>query len=322
MHPSAPPSLPLPRAQALPAARELLRRLLRIRLFEERCLEEFSRGTLTGTTHTCIGQEANPVGVLACLGPEDIVVSNHRGHGHYLAHGGDMRALAAEMMGRRSGACKGVGGSQHLHAPNFYSNGVLGSTAPCAAGMALAEKAGQSGAIVVVFLGDGALGEGAVYETINMASLWSLPLLFVVENNGYAQTTPIALNTAGALGDRFRACGVETVEVATTDVERVFAAAAPLVLRVGEGRGPAALVIETYRFSAHSKGDDTRDPAEIERRRAHDPITVMRARVDVADAEAARVEAADEVERAFVDAAADPEPRQEDARALWWEAGA
>jgi TPP-dependent pyruvate/acetoin dehydrogenase alpha subunit len=282
--------------------------MLRIRLFEERALAEFSKGKLFGTTHTCIGQEADCAGVLGVLNPEDVVFSNHRGHGHYLARGGSMRALAAELMGRSTGVCGGLGGSQHLHFDNFYSNGIQGGIAPCAAGAALAEKQKRSGAIVVVFLGDGTFGEGAVYETANMAALWRLPLLFVVENNRYAQTTPIELNLAGDIAGRFHAFGIETAEFDTTDVTVIRDAAIRETEAVRSGSGPRALIIHTYRFSAHSKGDDFRDPEEIAHFRQRDPLLLIRARISEQEWEQLTQTAQQEVEEAYAMAESDPWP--------------
>jgi len=174
----------------------LYRSLVLIRRFEETILAEYRRGAFSGTTHTYIGQEANAVGVITNLQPDDIVVSNHRCHGHFLAYGGDPRALFGELMGRVSGVCGGRGGSQHLHWRNFYSNGILGSTLPLATGIALAEKMQGRQTVTTVFAGDGALGEGSVYEAFNFASLWGAPLLIVIENNHIAQTTPITLGLA------------------------------------------------------------------------------------------------------------------------------
>jgi acetoin:2,6-dichlorophenolindophenol oxidoreductase subunit alpha len=253
----------------------LYERLVLIRRVEETLLELFSEGKLVGTTHTYIGQEANAVGLIANLEPErDVVFSNHRCHGHYLAFTDDVEGLFAEVMGRATGPCGGKGGSQHLHRGNFYSNGVLGSTVPVATGVALAEQRKGSGALAVVFTGDGTLGEGVVYESFNIASLWALPILFVVENNHYAQSTPIELALAGDIGDRARAFGIETRELDTTDVLEVHGAAREVLARIRETGRPACLVVHTYRFSPHSKGDDFRDPAEIEERRARDPLTV------------------------------------------------
>jgi TPP-dependent pyruvate/acetoin dehydrogenase alpha subunit len=246
-----------------------------IRRVEETLLELFSAGKLVGTTHTCIGQEADAVGVVSALEPDrDVVFSNHRCHGHYLAFTGDVEGLLAEVMGRATGACGGKGGSQHLCRSNFYSNGVLGSTVPVATGIALAEQRKGTGAVAVVFMGDGTLGEGVVYESLNIASLWGLPILFVVENNFYAQSTPSRLGVAGGIPERASAFGIETAALATTDVEEIRAAAAAAVDRVRATGEPFFLVLDTYRFSPHSKGDDFRDEAEIEERRTVDPLAV------------------------------------------------
>jgi TPP-dependent pyruvate/acetoin dehydrogenase alpha subunit len=252
-----------------------------IRRFEETLLRLFSEGKLTGTTHTYIGQEADAVGVIGHLDPErDVVFSNHRCHGHYIAFTGDLFGLLSEVMGRATGTCGGKGGSQHLHRGNFYSNGVQGSIVPVSTGIALAEKEKGTGAVTTVFLGDGTMGQGAVYECLNRAALWSLPLLFVVEDNSYAQTTPKHLAVAGDIPARAAAFGIETDELDTTDVEEIAAAAARAVEHVRATGRPFFLVLHTYRFSPHSKGDDFRDPAEIEGRRALDPLLVAGARLD------------------------------------------
>ncbi len=198
---------------------ELYRQMLRIRRFEEKVLASFSSGIFYGTTHTYIGQEADAVGVLACLKEDDVVVSNHRCHGHYfLAYGGSMHALAAELMGRATGVTGGRGGSQHVQWKDFYANGILGGTIPLAVGIALAEKSLKTEKIVFTFMGDGTLGEGVVYESLNMASLWTLPVLFVLENNRYAQTTPVQFHLAGGIADRFGSFAIPTAEADTVDV--------------------------------------------------------------------------------------------------------
>src|SRR5512133_1460216 len=170
---------------------ELYRTMLLIRRFEERALAEFSAGRLFGTTHAYIGEEADAAAIFSAASPDDIVWSNHRCHGHFIAYGGDPYRLAAELMGKATGLVGGRGGSQHIHWRNFYSNGIQGGIVPVATGMALAQKVRGTGKVAIVFLGDGTLGEGAVYETLNISALWRLPILFVVENNHYAQTTPI-----------------------------------------------------------------------------------------------------------------------------------
>jgi acetoin:2,6-dichlorophenolindophenol oxidoreductase subunit alpha len=252
-----------------------------IRRFEETLLDLFAVGKVAGTTHTCIGQEADAVGVVDCLDRElDVIVSNHRCHGHYLAFTDDVDGLLREVLGREGGVCGGKGGSQHLFAGNFYSNGVLGSTVPLAAGMALGERERGSGAVTVVFVGDGTLGQGVVYESLNIASLWRLPLLVVVEHNRYAQSTPSQLQLAGDVQARASAFGIETDRLDTTDVLRVREAAAAAVAHVRGTGGPFFLVLDTYRLSPHSKGDDFRDPEEIARRRERDPLTLVASRLD------------------------------------------
>jgi len=213
------------------------------------------------------------------------VVSNHRCHGHYLAFTDDVDGLLREVMGRVGGVCGGKGGSQHLFAGNFYSNGVLGSTVPVAAGMALAEREKGGSAIATVFVGDGTLGQGVVYESLNIASLWKLPLLVVVEHNGYAQSTPSTLQLAGDVESRARAFGVATSRHDTTDVLEVRAAAREGVDHVRSTGTPYFLVLDTYRFSPHSKGDDFRDPEEIAARRLRDPLVVGEGLVSDAERE-------------------------------------
>jgi acetoin:2,6-dichlorophenolindophenol oxidoreductase subunit alpha len=286
---------------------QLYERMNFIRRFEESLLDLFSQGKLVGTTHTYIGQEANGVGIIDHLDPEvDTIFSNHRCHGHYLAFTDDAFGLLCEVMGKAPGVCGGKGGSQHLCKGNFYSNGVLGSIVPVATGIALAEKKKGTGAVSTVFLGDGTLGEGVTYESLNIASLWKLPVLFVVENNHYAQSTPVELELAGSIPARAAAFGIETAELATTDVEEIHAAAGRGVARIRETGEPFFLVLDTYRFSPHSKGDDNRDPAEIEQRRERDPLTVAGARL--ADDERQAIEGA--VERRIADtiAAAEEAP--------------
>lgn len=285
----------------------LYERMVFIRRFEETLLDLFSQGKLVGTTHTYIGQEANGVGVIDHLDPaRDVVFSNHRCHGHYLAFTDDAFGLLSEVMGKATGTCGGKGGSQHLCRGNFYSNGVLGSIVPVATGIALAEKRKGTGAVSTVFLGDGTLGEGVTYESLNIASLWKLPVLFVVENNHYAQSTPVELELAGSIPARAQAFGIETDELDTTDVEEIHAAAGRALARIRKTGEPFFLVLHTYRFSPHSKGDDNRDPAEIEERRRRDPLLVAGARL--AEAERESIEARCEARLAETVAAAEAAP--------------
>ena len=246
-----------------------------IRTFDSLLLEKFSTGIFKGTTHTSLGQEANAVGILLHLHQNDVVVSNHRCHGHFLAYGGDPTALFAELMGKPQGVCGGVGGSQHLHWRNFYSSGVQGGTVAMAAGMALAEKKKGFDPIVVLFMGDGTLGEGIVYESLNMISLWELPILIVLENNHIAQTTPEKLAIAGSITKRFKAFGIPTTRIDSSDVLEIQPLAGALMGTVREERSPQALIINTARLGTHSKGDDTRSAKTLEKLwRERDPIMI------------------------------------------------
>lgn len=260
---------------------QFYRQMFLIRAFEERVLELFSEGKLFGTTHAYIGQEANAVGVLSHLSREDIVFSNHRCHGHYLAYSDDVDGLLAEIMGRETGMCGGKGGSQHIFAGNFYTNGVLGGIVPCAAGIALAEKYKGSRSKVAVFIGDGALGEGTIYETFNLAALWSIPLLFVIENNFYAQSTPSRLQLSGQIAARPQAFDIETVHCCPASVEEVHAVAGDAWATIEQQGKPFCLVLDTYRFCPHSKSDDHRDIAEIAAWQARDPLRRLAGQIDI-----------------------------------------
>ena len=287
----------------------LYRSMLRIRRFEETVLEEFSRGRFFGTTHTYTGQEANAVGVLSNLNSDDIVVSNHRSHGHFLAYGGNMHSLFAELMGKISGVCGGRGGSQHLQWQNFYSNGVLGGTAPIATGMALAEKYKGNDVIVIAFFGDGALGEGVLYEALNLASLWAAPILFILENNRIAQTTPIDLNLAGDVASRFTAFGIHAKQMDTSDVVVIHSAANQALAEVRKNASPQALILNTNRFGPHSKGDDTRPKDEIRKiMETRDPLVIHANRINSDEIFTIEEEVSNEVAQAFQDALSDPLP--------------
>jgi TPP-dependent pyruvate/acetoin dehydrogenase alpha subunit len=290
---------------------DLYRALYRIRRFEETVMENFHRGLFFGTTHTCLGQEANAVGVLVNIQEHDIVFSSHRGHGHFLAYGGDTRALFAELMGKASGVCGGRGGSQHLHWRNFYSNGIQGGIIPIATGMGLSEKLKQSGAIAIAFLGDGTLGEGVIYEAFNLAALWEVPILYVLENNGIAQTTPIELAVSGSIFERFKAFGISATQMESADVCEISTAARGLLARVRQELTPCALIIKTNRFGPHSKGDDTRSPTLIEDIRSkHDPIQIHARRLEPCERDTIEAEVNDEIEKAFEAASSDPFPTE------------
>ena len=286
----------------------LYKTMLIIRRFEEHLLAEFSAGKLVGTTHTYIGQEADAAGIFSITDPGDVVFSSHRCHGHFLAYGGDPYRLAAELMGKSTGLVGGRGGSQHIHWRNFYSNGIQGGIVPVATGMALAEKVHRTGKIVLAFIGDGTLGEGVLYESLNIAALWKLPILFVLENNGYAQTTPVEKGIAGSMAGRFSAFGIPVWERKTTDVLEICSAAQEAIRDVRSEVRPGCLILHTYRFSAHSKGDDLRLPEELNRIHTFDPLKLHGLRLSAEERARAEAEVMALVEDAFVRAEADTFP--------------
>jgi TPP-dependent pyruvate/acetoin dehydrogenase alpha subunit len=257
------------------------KQMLLIRRFEERLFELFSAGVLFGTTHTYIGQEAIAVSVINHLLKQDIIVSSHRCHGHYLTRTNDVVGLLAEIMGKEGGICGGRGGSQHLHRENFYSNGVQGNMFPVAAGMAYAEKLkGGDDTIVVIFIGDGTFGQGTIYETLNLVSLWKIPILIVVENNKYAQTTPIELNFAGSFVDRIKGFNISVGEIESNDVEDLFQRFGKIIQNVRSNKSPHVEIINTYRLGPHSKGDDDRPKKEIEFWKKKDPLKILENRLE------------------------------------------
>jgi len=259
-------------ARHLLADVELLRKALTIRRTEERLLQLCAEGAVRGTVHTAIGQELPALAVIGALGTDDWVFSNHRGHAHFLARTDDVEGLVAELLGRTTGVCGGLGGSQHLHAKRFMSNGIVGGLTPIAVGTALASQLAGTDAISVIFLGDGAFGEGVVYEALNIAACWKLPVLIVVENNGYAQSTPTAAALAGTIRLRAEAFDIEYRNADSWNLSGLLSAARDAVTLCRSGR-PTLLEIQTYRLSAHSKGDDHRSRGEIDEYRARDVLS-------------------------------------------------
>ena len=252
---------------------DFLARGLLIRAVEERLLRLFAEGKIAGTTHTCIGQEMSAVALAGNLDPKrDIIVSNHRCHGHYIAWTDDVEGLIAEVMGKRTGVCAGIGGSQHLCGRRFFSNGVQGGIVPVTAGIAFANQLARNGGIAAVCIGDGTLGEGVVYETFNIASKWQLPLLVILENNLYAQSTSQTETLAGDICARAEAFGWTTYRGDTWNYGALNGTLQAAVARVRGGGAPVLVRVDTYRLAAHSKGDDNRDAGEIASYAARDPI--------------------------------------------------
>ncbi len=245
-----------------------------IRQVEEKFLEIFSQGRMNGTVHTCVGQEFSAVAIAGQLSSEDWITSNHRCHGHFISKTKDWKGLIDELMGLESGVCKGIGSSQHLFAPGFLSNGPQAALVPVATGIALHKKISKEEGIAVSFIGEGTLGEGVLYEAMNLAALYEVPHLIVCENNFYSQSTPQETGVAGAIVDRPRAFGLKVFEANTWELANLSAVAREAIAYVRTGR-PAFMVVSTYRLNAHSKGDDDRDPQEIEFFREHDRLTQL-----------------------------------------------
>jgi len=270
-------------------------------LFEKKIEELFTKGDLFGTTHACIGQEAVAVGVLSAINKDDIVTSNHRGHGHFIAFTDEIEGLLAELMGKECGVCGGRSGSQHIFKESFYANGITCGMTAVATGMAFAEKLINSRKIAVAFLGDGALGEGVLYESLNMASLWNIPIIFVLENNYYAMSTHISQGVAGSMADRGRAFGIETKEITTNDVEIIHSTFKEIVGNVRAKNRPFFFVVNTYRQSGHSKSDDCcyRTREEEEEWKKTDPLAILRGRITAEVAEKIHQKCGERIERAY-----------------------
>ncbi|MCI0688417.1 MAG: pyruvate dehydrogenase (acetyl-transferring) E1 component subunit alpha [Sporichthyaceae bacterium] len=299
--------------------RELLHQMLRIRRFEERCVELYSAQHIRGFLHLYIGEEAVAAGVMAALTRSDAVVSTYREHGHALARGVSAEAIMAEMYGRVTGCSRGRGGSMHLFdkATRFYGgNAIVGGGLPLAVGLALADQMCQRPLVTACFFGDGAVAEGEFHECLNLAALWQLPVLFCCENNLYAMGTRIDRAQANTdLRTRATSYGLTSVAVDGMDVLAVHAAAAEAVESVRAGGGPCFLELQTYRFRAHSMYDPDRyrDKAEIAQWRARDPIDALAGRLrdagELSEADLSALEAAvaAEIEAAVAAAEAAPD---------------
>ncbi len=259
-----------------------LQKLALIRSFEQLLLDLFSAGDLDGTTHTCMGQEFVPVAISPVLRAADFVFSNHRGHGHYLARFDDPEGLLAEIMGREGAICGGIGGSQHIKRANYLSTGVQGESVGVAVGVALNAKQRRTGGLALAYIGDGTWGQGLVYEALNLASLWQVPLAVVVENNGIAQTTPINSNLAGSIEARVRAFDIDYARVDLT-----AGAALPKLRDVAQQKldvcrsdfRPVVIECIVDRLGPHSKGDDTRDEGTQAAIRARDWLPRFRQKI-------------------------------------------
>jgi acetoin:2,6-dichlorophenolindophenol oxidoreductase subunit alpha len=269
---------------------ELYRTIRFIRRFEERSLDLVKQGEIVSGIHPCIGQEAVATGMCAALRADDILLSTHRGHGHFLAKGSDPGVVLAEMLGRANGMDRGRGGSFHPSdfSRNIYNaSGTVGHSAAIAAGIAWSVAQAGTGQVVLCFFGDGAVSQGALLEGLNLAALWRLPVVYVCENNAYATTLPARDAIAGTITGRGEAFGIPSEQVDGQDVDTVLAAATRAVDRARTGGGPSLLQVDTYRYLGHHTFElkvrlNYRPDGELERWQQRDPVDIAAARISAA----------------------------------------
>jgi acetoin:2,6-dichlorophenolindophenol oxidoreductase subunit alpha len=300
----------------------LYRTMLTIRVFEQRVAREFRTGEIPGFVHMYVGEEAVAAGVCANLDEDDYVTSTHRGHGHCIAKGCDLDRMMAEIYGREDGLCKGRGGSMHIA---DFSKGMLGANAivgggiALATGAALASSVRGSGQVAVAFFGDGAANQGVLHESLNLAAIWRLPVIYVCENNGFAESTPASYATSVPdVAARASGYGIPGVVIDGADVLEVYAAMREAVARARAGEGPTLLEAKTYRFMGHFEGDPERyrDDEERTQLRERDAIPALRehllaggyATPDDLDATQAEIEAAVDQAVEFARASPFPDP--------------
>ncbi|MBM3221250.1 MAG: thiamine pyrophosphate-dependent dehydrogenase E1 component subunit alpha [Candidatus Rokubacteria bacterium] len=264
----------------------MYRQMAKIRAFEEQVNELYKGAKMPGLAHLYVGEEAVAVGVCEALRRDDFITSTHRGHGHCLAKGAAVHRMFAELLGKEPGYCRGKGGSMHIADPetgNLGANAIVGGSAGIATGAALSAKMRGSDQVAVCFFGDGALGQGLLYESMNMAALWQLPVIYVCENNLYGEYTPGHETIAGDILARPRAVGVHAESVDGQDVTAVFSAMRKLVERARRGEGPAFLEAKTYRYYGHHVGDVNREyrtrEEEKEWMTKHDPLQTLATRL-------------------------------------------
>ena len=247
-------------------------------MLEEEVVELFKQGLIPGLAHPYIGQEAVAAGVCAALGEGDLVVSNHRGHGHSVAKGIPERAILSELMGKDAGMCLGLGGSMHstdLQAGVIFSTAIVGGGIPLAVGVALALQMDKKTNCVVCFFGDGATNTGAFHEALNLAAVWKLPVVFVCENNQYAVSVPVSKSTSASIAQRGQAYGIPGLSANGMNVLEVYEAASQAVSRAKKGEGPTLMECETYRYKGHGvydSGLDYRTQQEVDEWMKRDPI--------------------------------------------------
>jgi pyruvate dehydrogenase E1 component alpha subunit len=306
---------------------QMYRNMLRIRRFEERLAEESARGNIPGLLHLYVGEEAVAVGACSALRKEDYITSTHRGHGHCIAKGGDLRKMMAELFAKETGYCKGRGGSMHIAAPEIGivgCSGIAGAGIPIAAGVGLSTKLRGTDQVCVSFFGDGASNTGAFHEGMNLASLWELPVVYVLENNLYAISMPAARSSKlKNISDRAAAYGMRSAVADGMDVLSVYEAVSEAVERARKGQGPTLVECKTYRFRGHHEGDPRkgetyRTRQEMDEWEKRDPITRLGDRMikdrkaTEAELDAIKQETMKEIEDAVAFAKESPSPKPED----------
>jgi pyruvate dehydrogenase E1 component alpha subunit len=259
------------------------RQMLKIRLFEEQVNQLYLGAKMPGLAHLYIGQEAVAVGVCEALRADDYITSTHRGHGHCLAKGAAVDKMFAELLGKVDGYCRGKGGSMHIadqERGNLGANAIVGGSAGIATGAAMSAKMRGTDQVAVCFFGEGALGQGLLYECMNMASLWKLPVIYLCENNLYNEYTHYSETTAGTIEGRAQAFGIPSETIEGQDVELVYRTAAKLIERARRGEGPSFFLCNTYRFHGHHVGDIDRayyrpKKEEEEWKERRDPVKLL-----------------------------------------------
>jgi acetoin:2,6-dichlorophenolindophenol oxidoreductase subunit alpha len=303
------------------------RQMWKIRLFEEQVNELYTRALMPGLAHLYLGEEAVAVGICEALRPDDYITSTHRGHGHCLAKGALPDRMFAELLGKEAGYCRGKGGSMHIADPatgNLGANAIVGGSAGIATGAAFSAKYLGTDQVAVCFFGEGALGQGVVYEVMNLASLWKLPVIYVCENNLYNEYTHYSETTAGDILERGRAFGLTSQAVNGQDVREVHTTTTQLVERARKGDGPSFLVCNTYRYAGHHVGDINREyyrskEEEQKWKTERDPIRILEAWIlsqkvaDAADLNRVQAEIREEMRAAVEFAIAAPYPGAEEA---------
>ncbi|MCO5244604.1 MAG: thiamine pyrophosphate-dependent dehydrogenase E1 component subunit alpha [Anaerolineae bacterium] len=300
--------------------RDRLRQMWLIRAFEEKAEDLYAQGKIHGTMHLSIGMEASAVGAVAALQPDDYILSTHRGHGHCIAKGADLDRMMAEFMGKETGYCRGRGGSMHIAdvaGGNLGANGVVAGGIPIAVGVGLSQKMQGTGRVCLCFFGDGAANSGPFHEALNMAAIWTLPVVFVCENNQYAMSYPASKAFAiPRISDRAAGYGMPGETVDGNDLNAVYAAVSRAVERARAGEGPSLVENVTYRWRGHSKSDANRyrSREEIEAWKEKDPIArferwlAQAINLNESDARAIQQAAYAAIEAAVAFADASPEP--------------